>query len=175
MNSVCLLAGYFKSLTELDADLAGGQEGVISVPDEMDFFQPLGLDRYLVLKPDDRFHMNWAAFGVALLGIIQIAAGVALCIVGMPNFGNALISEGVSDLVQGVMGMITGQFSLADWALQKVVSLAISLLTAGISAAKAASTVGTLTKVQKFTKAIIRVGIDIAAAAIGEVIPLQRA
>lgn len=44
------------------------------------------------------------------------------------------------------------------------------MITAGISPAKVATTVGTLTKAQIFTKAIIRVGVDLAGAAVGEVL-----
>lgn len=167
------LKGYFQTFTELDTSVSGSRDKnglIVSVPEELGFYESFGLDRYLTLEQDKRFHMNWAAFAVTILGILQIAGGIALCCIGMPTFGNALISEGVSDVIQGVMGMITGQFSLSDWAMQKAVSLAISLITAGISAAKVATTVGTLTKAQIFTKAIIRVGVDLAGAAVGEVL-----
>jgi hypothetical protein len=45
------------------------------------------------------------------------------------------------------MGMITGNFSLADWAKAKAISFAVSLLTAGMSTLCAVKTVvGTLSK-----------------------------
>jgi hypothetical protein len=43
-----------------------------------------------------------------VLGGLQIVAGVALTLIGVPNFGAALISEGISDMFMGVMCAISG-------------------------------------------------------------------
>ena len=79
----------------------------------------------------------------------------------MPNFGNALISEGVSDMIQGMMGMITGQFSLVDWATSKAISLVIALITSGIQSLKNPPGFSTLTKAQKFSKALVTTCVDV--------------
>lgn len=151
------LKGWLQHFAALEL---GGSE--TEVPEELDFYSPLGFHRALVLEENKKFRMNWAALAVFILGVAQIVGGCILCACGLPNIGNALISEGVSDLVQGMMGMITGQFSLADWAQSKLISLAISLLTAGLQALNNASKVaGTLTKMQKFAKAVAKACTDI--------------
>jgi hypothetical protein len=47
-----------------------------------------------------------------------------------------LISEGISDLITAVKAGIQGGFSWAEWGLQKAISLAVSLISAGWDAIK---------------------------------------
>ena len=155
------LKGWLKQFTEITSKDLGSQ-GTISVPEELPFYSTIGFHRVLVLEEYKRFHMNWAAFFVLTLGVLQVVFGAALCSIGVVNFGKALISEGISDMIQGTMGMITGNFNLVDWAKSKAISFAISMLTAGIQTMKSAANVakdvknayGTLTKGQIFFKSI---------------------
>ena len=82
----------------------------------------------------------WGIISVALIGLTQIAAGVFInvCTLGVgTTWGNAFISEGVSDLITAVQASIQGgYFSWASWALQKAISLAITLASAGIEKMK---------------------------------------
>ncbi|XP_060731382.1 uncharacterized protein LOC132849163 isoform X2 [Tachysurus vachellii] len=54
----------------------------------------------------------------------------------MSSFGLGLISEGVSDMITGVMGMINGTFDWASWAISKAISIGISLACGGFSVLK---------------------------------------
>jgi ankyrin repeat protein len=81
----------------------------------------------------------WSIIAVALIGLAQITAGVFLsvCTLGTGlTFAKGLISEGVSDLITAVKSGIQGSFSWAEWALQKTISLAVSLISAGWDAIK---------------------------------------
>lgn len=66
---------------------------------------------------------------------------------GAAQFGMGLINEGVSDLITAVRAGIRGEFSWTEWGIQKAISLAISIVTAGIGAVKeAAKATGTFIK-----------------------------
>ncbi|XP_078533258.1 uncharacterized protein LOC144819160 [Lissotriton helveticus] len=76
------------------------------------------------------------------VGVAQILGGVLVCAVSLgaaSQFGMALISEGVSDMISGVQGMITGSFSWAKWAIAKAISIGISLISAGFGFIKKAA------------------------------------
>lgn len=60
----------------------------------------------------------------------RFQAGIATTI------GVSLISEGISDSIQGVRGMISGSFSWAQWAISIAISLAISLCFGVVKYAK---------------------------------------
>ncbi|KAM5194356.1 uncharacterized protein ACMZJ9_022874 [Mantella aurantiaca] len=69
-----------------------------------------------------------------ILGALQILAGILICGLtcgAASQFGLGLISEGVSDMVAGVEGMIKGTFDWAQWAVSKAISIGLSLVTAG--------------------------------------------
>ncbi|XP_029428010.1 uncharacterized protein LOC115073611 [Rhinatrema bivittatum] len=75
----------------------------------------------------------------AILGALQILAGGLVLVLSLgtaTQFGMGLIMEGVSDLIEGIIGMATGSFSWVQWAICKAISIGISLLTAGFSVIK---------------------------------------
>ena len=93
----------------------------------------LGFELTFSVKERPKF--CWAAFWVMMLGVLEAVAGAALCIfsVGaLTTVGMGLIIEGVSDIIDGIEGMIKGKFSLKDWAIKKAISIAISIACAGI-------------------------------------------
>jgi hypothetical protein len=49
----------------------------------------------------------------------------------VPNIGTALISEGIGDLITSMRGILSRNFSWEDYAIQKAVSITITLATAG--------------------------------------------
>jgi hypothetical protein len=73
----------------------------------------------------------WSIIGVFLLGIAQIVAGAILTAWTGGSLGKGLIAEGVSDLIVGVKAAISGTFSWAAYAMQKAISLAISIISSG--------------------------------------------
>ncbi|XP_072231703.1 uncharacterized protein [Leuresthes tenuis] len=84
------------------------------------------------------------------LGVLQVAAGVLVCTLSCGSasqFGLGLISEGVSDMIHGIKGMIQGSFDWAEWAISKAISIGVSLVFGGFSRLKkAVSAVGRGTK-----------------------------
>lgn len=78
----------------------------------------------------------WSICAVALIGLVQIAAGVLVtaCTAGLS--GSGLIGEGVSDLITSGIAAIQGKFSWVEWGIQKAISVAISLASSGWNAVK---------------------------------------
>ncbi|XP_077065732.1 uncharacterized protein LOC143718601 [Siphateles boraxobius] len=78
-----------------------------------------------------------------ILGVLQVLAGILVCALTFgtaSKFGMGLISEGVSDMVNGIKGMIKGTFDWVSWAISKSLSIGLALLTAGFSVIKKAVT-----------------------------------
>ncbi|XP_078530523.1 uncharacterized protein LOC144817667 [Lissotriton helveticus] len=74
-----------------------------------------------------------------ILGALQVLAGILVCVLTVgtaSQFGMGLISEGVSDMISGIEGMIKGAFDWAEWAISKAISIGLSLITAGFSTIK---------------------------------------
>ena len=90
----------------------------------------MGLERIFEVKKKPTFNFN--AFGVFILGVLQVIGGAVLTFFGFATPGLALITEGVSDCITGIQGMATGEFSWAEWGMEKGISIAISLATGGI-------------------------------------------
>eukprot|EP01098_Paradermamoeba_levis_P005079 TRINITY_DN2158_c0_g1_i1.p1 TRINITY_DN2158_c0_g1~~TRINITY_DN2158_c0_g1_i1.p1 ORF type:complete len:224 (-),score=50.17 TRINITY_DN2158_c0_g1_i1:4-675(-) len=80
---------------------------------------------------------NWEAFAVAMIGLIQVVAGAALLFLSAGaalQIGNALISEGIADMIYATQAGLTGTFSWKEWGIQKAISMVLSIVTAGIGA-----------------------------------------
>jgi len=67
---------------------------------------------------------------VGALGVGQIILGSIL--IAVPDVGTALISEGIGDIITSVRGAVSRNFSWDDYFIQKSISIAISLATAGL-------------------------------------------
>ncbi len=94
----------------------------------------LGLEIVYTVEEIPQF--CWEGLVIFLLGLAQIVAGallVAFTAGAASQFGLALIGEGISDCIDGIEGMITGEFSWAEWAITKATGIALSLATGGIS------------------------------------------
>uniref|UniRef100_A0AC35G1W5 Chloroplast protein-transporting ATPase n=1 Tax=Panagrolaimus sp. PS1159 TaxID=55785 RepID=A0AC35G1W5_9BILA len=85
----------------------------------------------------------WNVIGLAILGFVQLIAGAAVIVFSAgtaTNIGMSLMAEGAFDLVAAVKdGIINKSFNWANWAIQKAISLAISVISAGFSAIKNAA------------------------------------
>ncbi|XP_066536390.1 uncharacterized protein [Hoplias malabaricus] len=107
-----------------------------------------GLGIVFEVKQKPRFCFD--ALICFFLGVVQVLAGVLVCALSFgaaSQIGLGLISEGVSDMISGVEGMVKGSFDWASWAISKSISIGISLLSAGFSAVRKA--VGSVIKVTK--------------------------
>ncbi|GAA6088176.1 uncharacterized protein LOC113635008 isoform X1 [Tachysurus ichikawai] len=104
---------------------------------ELGLFCNYGLALVFEVKQKPKFSFD--ALLCCFLGVVQVVAGVLVCTLSagsMSSFGLGLISEGVSDMVSGVMGMINGTFDWASWAISKAISIGISLVCGGFSVLK---------------------------------------
>ncbi|XP_058250657.1 uncharacterized protein LOC131355984 isoform X1 [Hemibagrus wyckioides] len=104
---------------------------------ELGLFRNYGLAVVFEVKQKPKFSFD--ALICCFLGVIQVVAGVLICVWSagsMSSFGLGLISEGVSDMIYGVMGMINGTFDWASWAISKAISIGISLACGGFRVLK---------------------------------------
>ncbi|CAF1339755.1 unnamed protein product, partial [Didymodactylos carnosus] len=76
---------------------------------------------------------------VGLLGIAQAVAGAALIAFtggAAATIGAMLLSEGIGDMITAIKSAITGEFNWTDYAIQKAISVAITIATCGMGALK---------------------------------------
>nr|XP_015208820.1 PREDICTED: uncharacterized protein LOC107078100 [Lepisosteus oculatus] len=148
-----------KSLQESKDDAIAEEASVYSlsgmksyiVMTELMALYEYGLCIVFEVKKKPRFCID--ALICALLGVCQIFLGALVCVLSFgtaSQVGLGIISEGVSDLIQGVQGMIEGKFDWKEWAISKSISLGISLVTAGFSTIK-----NIVSSVYKTTRALV--------------------
>eukprot|EP01084_Bolivina_argentea_P203341 347324_1 len=104
-----------------------------NVPPEIMDYALIAFEKVLDLKEKKGF--DWDAFACAIIGVLQIVAGVALDIFtggAAHYFAQALISEGIGDIIFAITASLEGNFSWESYAKYKVQSLIISLMTAGV-------------------------------------------
>ena len=135
----------------------------IPAPEAVDFFITWHMDNFLKLEQAEKGWWDWNAFAVAMLGLAQVIAGAALIALTAgvgAQIGNALIAEGINDMVYATMAGITGTFSWKDYAIQKAISVAISIATGGIGAlaapAKVTAKVGSASRFATFIKTVAK-------------------
>jgi preprotein translocase subunit SecA len=85
----------------------------------------------------------WSVIGMGLLALGQMIGGAALTVFTLgagSSIGMGLITEGVSDLITAVKdGIINRSLDWASWAIQKAISLTVSIVCAGLGAIKDAA------------------------------------
>ncbi|MEQ2230107.1 hypothetical protein ILYODFUR_025871 [Ilyodon furcidens] len=100
---------------------------------EADNLYSRGLKYIFAVEEKPRF--CWEGLLVFLLGVLQIIAGALLTVftVGtLAQIGMGLISEGISDCVEGITAMVTGEFSWKEWAIGKAISIGVSIISFGV-------------------------------------------
>lgn len=97
-------------------------------------FWQIGLLQVFSVEKKPRF--CWEGLIVALIGALQIFAGACLTVVScgtLTTIGTGLIGEGVSDVVEGISSTIQGgNFDWKAWGIGKAISVAASLIGAGV-------------------------------------------
>lgn len=116
-------------------------KGIFAFVDNGDLLTEYELNRlydqglHLVFEVEEMPVFNWMALICACIGVLQVAVGAVILAV---SFGEAttialgLIQEGISDMIHGIKGIMTGEFDWAEWAVNKAINIGMSLLTAGI-------------------------------------------
>ena len=77
----------------------------------------------------------WSGFAVLVLGALEVVGGACLTVFSAgtaSSIGMYLISEGVSDSIDGSIGMYKGKFDWKQWGIAKATNLLISIATGGI-------------------------------------------
>ena len=148
------------------------------VPPEILEYVEMCFDRVIEYQEDKGF-WDWGCFFVILLGVAQIVAGAALEVMtgGAAHYlAQALICEGIGDIVFAVNSWVSGNFSWKSYGQHKVQSLIISLLTAGVGslmgkgaqAAKMGMGLATKTAIAKaiFKEAMVNIIAGVADAVV---------
>ncbi len=121
------------------------------ITNELRLLYDYGLCVVFEVKKKPKFCID--ALMCFILGVVQVLAGVLVCVLTYgtaTQFGLGLISEGVSDMISGIVGMIKGSFDWVSWAISKSISIGLSLITAGFSIIKKS-----VTSVFKVTKSLL--------------------
>ena len=160
--------GKIQKFKDNDDDIEAEALGVFSlIPDadyatnqELLYMWQLGIEVVFDVKKKPRF--CWEGLVVLLIGVTEIVMGAALAVLTVgaaANFGMALIAEGISDCIDGVVAMATGEFSWAEWGIAKAAGIAVSLATGGIGrfASKGFKAFKVASKLGKQLKAIPKV------------------
>ncbi|XP_078533262.1 uncharacterized protein LOC144819164 [Lissotriton helveticus] len=108
--------------------------------DEVNVLYDYGLSFVFEVEKKPEFCIS--ALICFIIGALQVLAGVLVCVFTCgtaSQFGMGLITEGVSDMISGIEGMIKGAFDWAEWAISKAISIGLSLITAGFSIIKKAA------------------------------------
>ena len=149
-----MLETFVKHLDELIEKIKGFESKKSDIEVKMkDIMEPFSSDRNepllqnemncfindghkMIFDVEEKWKFSWDAFWVNLIGIGQIIGGGLLCIFSagaFSNMGMNLIFDGISDCLDGIQGIISGSFSWANWILQKVISIIISVVSFGIT------------------------------------------
>ncbi|XP_056256499.1 uncharacterized protein LOC130184561 [Seriola aureovittata] len=92
-----------------------------------------GLKYIFSVEEEPRF--PWEGLLVLCLGVLQIIGGALItaftCGI-LVQVGFGLITEGISDCITGIESMVTGNFSWKSWAIDKAISIGLSLIGFGV-------------------------------------------
>ncbi|KAI7793684.1 hypothetical protein IRJ41_025216 [Triplophysa rosa] len=127
------------AITEESSVYMLSEEKNFIITNELRSLYDYGLGVVFEVKKKPKFCID--ALICLLLGVVQVVVGVLVCALTLgtaSQFGMGLISEGVSDMISGIEGMVKGTFDWVSWAISKSISIGISLLTAGFSVIKKA-------------------------------------
>ncbi|XP_033853276.3 uncharacterized protein LOC117398398 isoform X1 [Acipenser ruthenus] len=103
------------------------------IQEQLYFFYKLGLENVFSVQEKPRF--CWEGLLVFFLGVLQIVGGTLLTVFTagtLATVGMSLITEGISDCISGIEAMVTGEFSWKSWAIEKSISVAVSLIGFGV-------------------------------------------
>ncbi|CAG7717821.1 unnamed protein product [Allacma fusca] len=134
-------------------------------PPELEDFNDHGFGSMLEIGEEETSRFDWGSFIVAILGLLQITAGICLSVmsgsVGI-FFGACLFNEGINDVMYAIQsGLIDRNFSWKDYGINKVRSVSLSIIFGGvINHFKSAQTVGNIifTKLKSAVKDALKQG-----------------
>ena len=106
-------------------------------PEELAFFTTWHMDQFLSIEQKSRGWWDWNAFAYAMMGVAQVAAGLAMLVLTAGPVekvaGNSLITQGINDMVYATISSLTGRFSWKDYSIHKVVCIVLTVASGGIN------------------------------------------
>lgn len=124
-----------KSLDEAAKHLKGTEE--FEVYKKSGLTMVIQIEEKKVEKKVEKKRGFFAFIMVIFIAIVQIVVGAVISVLSggsLTQIGNALISEGIGDVIFAVTAYVSGGFSWSDYGKHKAISVAISVATAGIGA-----------------------------------------
>ncbi|XP_045074121.1 uncharacterized protein LOC121583540 [Coregonus clupeaformis] len=137
VNKLKELEGEGTAITEVSSVYSLSENQDYITANELTALYDNGLCIVFEVKKKPEFSFD--ALICFFIGMCQVTLGVLVCALSFgaaTQIGFSLISEGVSDMIEGITGMISGTFDWAQWAISKSISIGMSLLSAGFSAIK---------------------------------------
>ena len=152
LQNKCTILNYFsnnisEAINKLDEIRERGRDAVVKKSPMVSLVSTSDEDAQLeaynlycrglkyVFCVEEEPYFPWGALAVFCLGILQIVGGALLTAFTFGAFaqvGMGLIIEGISDCIDGIYGMVTGEFSWKSWAVQKAISIGVSLIGFGV-------------------------------------------
>lgn len=175
--------GQMKLLTEFTISVKNIKQLLPNgtCPPELLQFSDMLFDEVLVFNKKASW-WNGDVFAVTMLGIAQIALGIALevCFLGFaPQLGAILIAEGISDLAFAAQAACSGCFSWQAYGVHKAISVAMNTLMAFTMGVGAVASEG-INGLKSGTRAILmldtlilsgkRVALELAKTAGGQLV-----
>ncbi|CAB1318246.1 unnamed protein product [Coregonus sp. 'balchen'] len=137
VNKLKELEGEGTAITEVSSVYSLSENQDYITANELTALYDNGLCIVFEVKRKPEFSFD--ALICFFIGVSQVILGVLVCALSFgagTQIGFSLISEGVSDMIEGITGMISGTFNWVQWAISKSISIGMSLLSAGFSAIK---------------------------------------
>lgn len=136
-NAIKSVAGVIKTVPQVKIETKDLRSmfGSGRVPPELMDYIHMSFDAVLEYKEHKGF--DWDCFLCAMIGVAQIVAGVAIEVLsgGTAHFiAQALISEGIGDIVFAIQAGIEGNFSWKSYRKHKVQSIMLTIVTGGVGA-----------------------------------------
>ncbi|XP_045074124.1 uncharacterized protein LOC121583538 [Coregonus clupeaformis] len=159
VNKLKELEGEGTAITEVSSVYSLSENQDYITANELTALYDNGLCIVFEVKKKPEFSFD--ALICFFIGMCQVILGVLVCALSFgaaTQIGFSLISEGVSDMIEGINGMISGTFDWAQWAISKSISIGMSLLSAGFSAIKAYKVLNGPKKLSSVAKDIIGTG-----------------
>ena len=143
------------------------------VPEELDFFTVWHMDHFLSVDQVDKGWWDWNAFACAMIGLAQVVADVAFVTLPAERTGFG-VKGGIIAMAYATIAGLAGTFSWKDYAIQKAISVMLTVATGGLGVLATplmvATKVGSATRFSTFIRTAAKAASDFALGAITSIL-----